>query len=136
MAKDLTQKMKDFCHKYLECGNATEAYLHAYDTDNRVNAQVQGNRLLQLDKITAYLDELNRPTVNRIQNEREKKRNIIWKRINYCVEKNEDAAVARYLDILNKMDAEYVNINRNIDDSGEKLAGLDTEQLKQLLDDK
>lgn len=129
----LTQKMKNFCHAYARCSDATEAYLEAYNCKSRPTATNEGSRLLRRDDITAYLKEINQPTVNTIVNEREKKRKIIWDRINICLEKGDETAIARYMDILNKMDAEYVNINRNIDDSSEKLSHLDTEQLKQLL---
>ena len=131
----LTAKMKNFCHAYARCGNATQAYLEAYDTTNEKIAGVEGSILLKRDDITEYLNEINKPTVNKIINEREKKRNILWRRIEKCIEKEDENAIARYMDILNKMDAEYVNINRNIDDSTEKLSGLDITQLKALLDE-
>ena len=41
--------------------------------------------------------------------------------------------MARWMDILNKMDAEYININRNINDTAEQLSELSTEQLQQLI---
>lgn len=34
MAKGLTIKQEKFCNKYLECGNASEAYRFAYDCSN------------------------------------------------------------------------------------------------------
>ena len=134
LVNGLSQKMKNFCHAYVRTGNATQAYLEAYDTTNEQIAGQEGSQLLKRDDITEYINEINRPTVNKINNERERKRNIIWKRIERSIEKEDETAIARYMDILNKMDAEYVNVNRNIDDSGDKLAGLDTAQLRQLLD--
>lgn len=134
LTNGISQKMKNFCHAYVESGNAARAYLTAYDTNSETVAYSEGKKLLKRDDVTEYIEQLTRPTVNKITNERERKRNIIWERIEKCRGKGDDAAIARYMDILNKMDAEYVNINRNIDDSGEKLAGLNTEQLKALLD--
>ena len=133
--RGLTPKMKNFCHAYARCGNATEAYLEAYDSKNEKVAQVEGSLLLKRDDITEYLNEINRPTINKIINEREKKRKMIWKAIERCEAKEDEAGMARWMDILNKMDAEYVNINRNIDDSAEKLSGLDITQLKALIDE-
>lgn len=135
VSKGLTQKMKDFCYAYARSGNATQAYLEAYDTTNYNVGRLQGSLLLQRSDITEFLNEINKPTMNKIVNEREKKRKILWDRIERCIENENDAAVARYMDILNKMDSEYVNINRNIDETGEKLASLSTEQLNQLLDE-
>lgn len=133
MMRGLTQKMKNFCYAYARCCNATEAYLEAYDTTNRSIAGVEANKLLARDDITEFLKELNKPTENQIINEREKKRKIIWDRIEVCLEKGDETAIARYMDILNKMDSEYVNINRNTDESTVKLAGLDIDQLKDIL---
>lgn len=135
VSKGLTQKMKNFAHAYLRTGSATEAYLEAYDTTNEGVAAREGSLLLRRDDITEYLASLNKPIVNKINNEREKKRQIIWSRIDRCLEKEDETAIARYMDILNKMDAEYVNINRNIDDSTEKLSGLDINQLKAILEE-
>jgi phage terminase small subunit len=131
----LSQKMKNFCHAYMEHGNAVQAYLDSYNTTNYNTAAVESSRLLQRDDIREYMDKLNSPVSNKIINERQKKRSLIWRRIQICEQRDDDAALARYMDILNKMDAEYVNINRNVDDTAESLAKLDTEQLKQLLDD-
>ena len=134
LVNGLSAKMKAFCYAYLRTNNATQAYLEAYDSHNEQVAKVEGCKLLKRDDITAFLNQLNKPIVNQITNERERKRKIIWERIEICRKKGEDAAIARYMDILNKMDSEYVNITRNVDDSGEKLASLDITQLKQLLD--
>ena len=134
LVNGLSQKMKNFCHAYVQSGNATQAYLETYNTTSEVIARNEGAVLLRRDDITEYIKQLNKPTINKITNERERKRKIIWERIELCREKGDDAAIARYMDILNKMDAEYVNINRNIDDGGEKLAGLNTDELKKLLD--
>lgn len=133
LVNGISPKMKDFCHAYLECGNVAKAYLSAYDTTNETVASVEGSKLLRRDDIREYIAKLNAPTVNRIISEREKKRNILWKGIERCIAKEDESGAARYMDILNKMDSEYVNINRNIDDPGEKLSTLTTEQLKELL---
>lgn len=130
----ISQKMKTFCYEYMRTNNATQAYLAAYDTTNETTAAQEGCKLLKRDDITEFLKELNKPIVNQITNEREKKRRIIWDRINKSIEKDDETAIARYMDILNKMDSEYVNINRNVEDSSESLANLDNDQLKALLD--
>lgn len=135
VSRGLTPKMKNFCHAYARCGDATQAYLEAYDGTSKHSAAIEGSRLLQRDDVTKYLNEINQPIVNKITNEREKKRNMIWKAIYRCEAKEDETGQARWMDILNKMDAEYVNINRNIDDSSEKLSTLSTEQLKQLLNE-
>jgi phage terminase small subunit len=133
LVNGLSQKMKNFCHAYAQHGNASQAYFEAYDCHNEYTAYKEGHLLLKRDDITEYLEKINRPTVNKITNEREKKRKLLWKAIERCDAKEDESGLARYMDILNKMDAEYVNINRNIDDSSEKLSGLEMEQLIEIL---
>lgn len=128
----LTQKMRDFCHAYVRTNSATKAYLEAYDS-NEQTARCEGTKLLQRDDVTEYIKEINKPTINRINNDRKRKRDILWRGIERCIAKEDESGAARYMDILNRMDAEYVNINHNIDDTNEKLSGLSTDQLKQLL---
>lgn len=133
LVNGLSPKMKAFCYAYLRLNSGTKAYLEAYDTTSESIAAQESSKLLRRDDITEFLNDLNKPIVNKITNEREKKRQLIWKAIDRCDKKEDEAGMARYLDILNKMDAEYVNINRNIDDTSEKLSDLSTEQLQQLL---
>lgn len=131
--KGLTQKMRDFCHAYVRTNDCAKAYFEAYDCTSDGTARREGSILLRRNDVTEYIKEINQPVVNKINNEREKKRRLLWKAIERCEAKEDEAGMARFMDILNKMDAEYVNINRNIDDTGEKLSGLTTEQLQQLV---
>jgi phage terminase small subunit len=131
----LTEKMKSFCREYFSNGgNATQAYLFAYNSDSEVAAANEGSLLLQRDDIQEYLCSLNKPLEEKAISERERKRALLWERIDYCIKTNNDNAVARYMDILNKMDSEYININRNIEDNGTQLEGLTIDQLKKLSD--
>jgi hypothetical protein len=130
----LTEKQKTFCREYVRNGgNGTQAYLYAYNSKSEQAASIESSKLLRKDDITEYIATLNKPMENRIQNEREKKRGIIWDRIQACIDKEDDTSVARYMDILNKMDAEYININRNIDDKPAEIINLDTRTLEKLV---
>ena len=42
----------------------------------------------------------------------------------------------RAMDILNKMDSEYIQTTHNINDSKTNISGLDTDTLKQLISNK
>ena len=129
----LTEKQKSFCREYFSNGgNGTQAYLFAYDSKSEVAAANESSLLLKRDDIQEYIKTLNRPLETKAQNEREKKRSILWERIQVCIDNNDDAAVARYMDILNKMDAEYININRNIEDKAADIKTLDTSVLEKL----
>ena len=129
----LTEKQKNFCREYFSNGgNGTQAYLTAYDSNSEVSAGIEASRLLKQDDIQDFLASLNKPLNDLAISEREKKRSLIWQRIEYCIATNDDNAVARYMDILNKMDSEYVNINRNIEDKPTEIINLDTNTLKKL----
>ena len=131
----LTEKMKVFAREYYNNGgNGTEAYLTAYNTKNRVTASRESHELLKKPEMLEYIKALNIPQENKAISEREKKRSILWEEIDHAREQQDHTAIARYMDILNKMDSEYININRNIDDTHEKLDNLDVEALKTLVE--
>lgn len=128
----LTEKMKSFCREYVSNnGNGTQAYLIAYDSKSESAASIESSKLLRRDDITEYISALNKPMENRIQNEREKKRAILWAFINDDSKSDSDRLKA--MDLLNKMDSEYININRNITDTNEDIQELDTEKLLRLV---
>lgn len=59
MAK-LTPKQEKFCQKYIETGNASEAYRQSYDCENMADEAVhtEASKLLNNPKITLRLNEL------------------------------------------------------------------------------
>ena len=134
----LTHKQMAFCEEYLKNGgNATQAYLTAYDSESPTSARVDACRLMAREDIQQQIERLRKPMekkiVRRIVNEREYKKKLIQERIEECVEKGDDAAIARYIEIWNKMDGEYVNINKDITDHDAMVKDLDTATLLQLV---
>lgn len=128
----LTEKMKHFAREYYNNGgNATEAYLIAYDTTSRTTAQRESSLLLKRADINEYIKALNIPNEIKAISEREKKRSILWEEIENARTQQDHAAVARYMDILNKMDSEYINIQR-IEKDETPINDLDTGKLIQL----
>ena len=133
----LTLKQMNFCEEYLKNGgNGTEAYLAAYDSNSRVSASIEASRLLDRDDIQAHLLKLRKPiekaVKRKILNEREYKKNLIQERIDACVARGDDAGIARYLEIWNKMDGEYINITKDITDNEASIRELDINTLQML----
>ena len=125
----LTEKMKAFAREYYKNGgNGTDAYLTAYDTDSRTTAQRESSLLLKRADINEYIKALNIPNENKAISEREKKRAVLWEIIN--TGDNNDKC--RAMDILNKMDADYINVNINKNDSNIDLNNIDLSTLKTL----
>ena len=133
----LTIKQEKFCENIVSGMTGKDSYLDAYNCNSPKAAEIESMKLLKRDDITERIQELRKPIVNLVQNqvitEREKKKKIIWERIEACIASGDDTSVARYMDILNKMDAEYININRNIDDKPAEIINLDTRTLQELV---
>ena len=133
----LTIKQMCFCQEYIKNGgNGKEAYLDAFESSNPTTAKVESTRLLSREDIQEYLLQLRKPiekaVKRKILNEREHKKQIIQDRLEACIAREDDAAIARYLEIWNKMDGEYVNINKDITDRETDIANLDIKTLQQL----
>lgn len=138
MARELTEKQKRFCKNVVSGMSYKDSYIAAYETScSEQVAYNESSKLMLRDDIQAEIKRISRPLEQAYQttilSEREKKKAIIWDRINACIANNDDSAVARYMDILNKMDSEYININRNINDNDDNITELDTDKLIRLV---
>lgn len=67
MSKGLTPKQEKFCQKYLETGNASEAYRQAYNAKNMKPEAINVNasKLLANTKIALRVETLQNATVKR-----------------------------------------------------------------------
>ena len=134
----LTPKMMNFCDAYLKNGGkATEAYIASYNWEGKeAGAQVEASRLLARDDIQAYIMKLRKPVEKAVKrkiiNEREYKKDVIKERLEACIARDDDAGAARWMEIWNKMDGEYVNITRDITDTDAMVKDLDTATLQLL----
>lgn len=133
----LTPKMMKFCDEYLRTENATEAYIAAYNWGGgKSGAQVESSRLLARDDIQAYIMKLRKPVEKAVKRkmmkDKQDKIELIKERIAECVERGDDAAIARYIELWNKMDGTYSNANGDGADNDADIAGLDTVTLQLL----
>jgi phage terminase small subunit len=134
----LTTKQMKFCEEYLRLDNATEAYLAAYQNNSsKATAQVEGSRLLARDDIQAHILRLRKPVEKaikrKIANEREYKKKVIQERLEACIERDDDAGAARWMEIWNKMDGEYLNGGKSDFDPQAEMADMDTATLLKLV---
>lgn len=131
----LTEKMKRFAREYYKNGgNGTQAYLTAYDGSSTLAATQESIKLLKREDINEYLKTLAIPNENKAISERQKKREWLWDIIENPSVSESDRL--RAMDILNKMDSEYIQTTHNINDSKTNISGLDTDTLKQLISNK
>ena len=134
----LTPKQEKFCQCVVSGMTAKDAYIASYDT--KASEQVlynESSKLMLREDIQKRIEDMSKPLIKAAQQtaltEREKKKAIIWEEISHAREQQDHTAIARYMDILNKMDAEYININKNIDENKENISQLDTDALKKLV---
>ena len=132
----LTPKQEKFCQCITSGMSGKDSYKTAYNTnakDSTINQEVV--KLLAREDIQERISTLQKPIIKAAQttaiNEREKKRSILWDFIN-DTEKDPNTRL-KAMDLLNKMDSEYININRNIEEKTD-INNLDLETLKKLTD--
>ena len=133
----LTPKQEKFCRCIVSGMSGKDSYLTAYNCNSDTTAYQESYVLLQRDDIKEYISTLKKPieqrAIDMAINEREKKRRWLW----HMVETAEsDSDRLRAMDILNKMDSEYININRNIQDDQTAISNLDTNTLRLIANDK
>ena len=126
----LTEKMKTFAQEYFKNGgNGTEAYLVAYDTYSRTTAQRESSLLLKRSDILEYIRALNIPNENKAISEREKKREWLWNMIENAAN---DSDRLRAMDILNRMDSEYM-YTQTQENKNTEIQELNTDTLLKLV---
>ena len=59
---NLTSKQLEFCKYYLQSGNATEAYIQAYDTENMKDQTIynEASKLLKNDKVAEFIETIQK----------------------------------------------------------------------------
>lgn len=114
----LTQKQETFCLEYLKDGNATRAYRESYNTAKMKDATISNNAYMLLKnseiiaKIESLRKEIAKPTILSIQ-ERKEILTQIALNVAYDKDGNKNFTDARgAIDILNKMDAVYIQKNQ------------------------
>jgi hypothetical protein len=114
-----------------------DSYMTAYDTSGSDQFLYnESSKLLAREDIQEKLKTLRKPLEEHARTtvimDRDWKRNLIKERIQLCREAGNDNAIARYMDILNKMDSEYLNININREENNTPLDNIDADTLKKL----
>lgn len=134
----LTEKQERFCQNIIAGMTNKDAYITAYNSSGSdQNAWNESGKLLAREDIQERLKILRQPLEEHARTtaltEREKKKAIIWEGIEACRISGDHSGVARYMDILNKMDAEYININKTIEDKTADIKELDKSVLEKLV---
>lgn len=133
----LTPKQEKFCQCIVSGMSGKDSYYAAYDTQcNENTASREAMKLLEREDVQARLTELRKPLENHARTvaltDRERKREFLWKVI--ADENQSMTDRLRGVDLLNKMDSEYTQVNVNENRNSVTFDNLDLEALKTLSD--
>ena len=128
----LTPKQEKFCQCVVSGMTYKDSYMAAYDCHSEKAANVESVKLAMREDIQERMQALLIPIQENIQktviSEREKKRQWLWNMIENATN---DSDRIRAMDILNKMDSEYINIQR-IEKDETPIQDMDTDKLIEL----
>lgn len=132
----LTSKQEAFCKNIVLGLTKQNAYLQAYNTDNKTVASVEATKLLKREDITSYIKTLKKPITNHFENEcinaRQQQLNAIDERIEECIKNADETNLRQYIDMKNKLLGLYKDTD-NGQSSNNTLDNLDTSTLKALI---
>lgn len=122
----LTQKQEQFCLKFIECGNASEAYRHAYDTSNSQDKTVweKASKLLSQAKVKARVEALREKQAEKAVWSAEKKLELL-QQIMLSNIGEDDKTVISALNEHNKMRGDLAAIKTDNKHSHENLSEED-----------
>lgn len=138
MANRLTPKEEIFCMAIVEGKTQYEAYCTAYNTktDRRNTVDSNAWKVLAKPHIQERIAELKQKKDDRKMFidilDMNKRYALLNEQIEVARQNNDHAAIARYMDIINKMTGAYVNITKDISDN-KPLEKLSEDDLKALI---
>ena len=133
LVNGLTQKQINFCNEYVKTGSPLDAYISAYNTENRNVASVEANRLLNKGEIQKYIDDLMKPITYDAQINKIHQINFIKERINICINNNDENSIIKYTDMLNKIYGYYKDNGSNDKEPNKLLDKIDMDKVRVLI---
>lgn len=131
----LTPKQEKFCQYIASGKDGITSYMSAYDCTSKHAANVESTKLMKRDDITERIKEIRKPILNMVQNkvisERQQQIDAIKQRIEICKQKEDEASLIRYYDMLNKIYALYKETETPAEKDNE-VNNLDIGALKRL----
>lgn len=90
------------------------------------------------DDIQKRIKDLTKPIQEAAQSkamtERERIKQILWDRLQKAIDREDDTTIVKITDQINRMNAEYINQTKVIEDKQSNIDSLDTETLQKLAD--
>ena len=132
----LTPKQERFAQCIVSGMSGKDSYYTAYDTTcNEQVAYNEAMKLLNHEGVQERIKELRKPLELHAQTaaltETERIKALLWERIEICRTKEDEAAIARYTDQLNKLNNAYKDAG-TVDNAKDDLNTLDTTTLQRI----
>lgn len=133
----LTQKQELFCREVVAGKSYKDAYITAYDTNAKdTTVRTESARLALREDIQERIKALSKPlqVASQIEglNKKDERIKYIQERIKLCEERQDESSILRYVDMLNKIDNLYKEINDNKENDN-SLTNLDTSILAKIV---
>lgn len=136
----LTDKERIFALAVADGHTQYDAYKLAYDTTTERRQTVDTNASIVANKpdVKRYIEELRRQKekakLYKDINDKDRRIELIWERIEVCREKGDDAAIARYTEQLAKLNGDYIHITKDLSNNDQsEIQNLSTDELKAIL---
>lgn len=135
----LTPKQEKFCQCIVSGMTAKDSYLTAYDTKCKPQvAMNEGSKLMLREDVQKRIEDMRKPleraAVGQAQSERDRIKQILWDRLKKAIDREDDTTIVKITDQINRMNAEYINTTKVIEDKKSNIDDLDTETLQKLAD--
>lgn len=135
----LTPKQEKFCQCIVSGMTAKDSYFSAYDTNCSDRVAInEGSKLMLREDIQARINTMMKPLQEAAQSkamsERERIKQILWDRLQKAIDREDDTTIVKITDQINRMNAEYINTTKVIEDKKSNIDDLDTETLQKLAD--
>ena len=136
----LTEKQKAFAQQLAAGKTQAEAYKLAFNVDNSPieSVRTMASREANKPEIRQAVERYKELIANEFAVEQTKSelfiRSLLYDRMIQCHATGDDTALARYADILNKMDGRYKTITQDLTENKNPVTELSTEALERLLE--
>lgn len=135
----LTDKEEIFATAIADGYSQSDAYILAYNpkTKNANSIAAMACRIANKEdvkeRINAFIDRKSDKYAYNDLLDKNKRINLIYERIQYCIDNKDENNVVKYIDMLNKLAGDYKNITVKQTDI-KPLANMSIEELNKLLD--
>lgn len=136
----LTDKERIFALAVADGHTQYDAYKLAYNTktDNRNTIDSNASVIANKPEVKSFIEAVRREKEEALKyadiNDKRRRIELIWERIEVCREKGDDAAIARYTEQLAKLNGDYIHITKDLSENNQsEIQNLSTDELKAIL---